>query len=372
MNAMAPASAPPAPNAPEPAPKEAGGIFDKMGPVVIGLTAALYACGYTVVLTAAERLGISDPGSGIFKGKYIQVGAYCIGFILTIAAASYVASSTRDEPQPPTNPPKWSRLRILNPFMLLTALLAQSFLVWPDSSSWILLLAMIGYFVIALVAGLLKWQPKPVIGPIITIILPVLLFVILISCFAIHFPKYSKGRGHFLISLPPPIPHEILALIFLISLCLFLGRMVYVLRHHLIYDDRNNRLFWCALMLPLLVFGTYDAVISFAVVVYPYIPCEKGGGDYGSVSEAFFYGSKDKPLPLPCGPLVVLLETDDCYYVAKDPCDRIRMEWGKIGGLTEPNPIYHIPRTNVERVKYVPRPSFPEQVRSGKFLGERE
>ena len=68
MNAMAPASAPPAPNAPEPAPKEAGGIFDKMGPVVIGLTAALYACGYTVVLTAAERLGISDHGSGIFKG----------------------------------------------------------------------------------------------------------------------------------------------------------------------------------------------------------------------------------------------------------------------------------------------------------------
>jgi hypothetical protein len=106
------------------------------------------------------------------------------------------------------------------------------------------------------------------------------------------------------------------------------------------------------------VFGTFDSVVGFAVVVYPYIPFDKGGGNYEYAPTAFFYGNDCRILPND-GPLVVLLDTDDYYYVTNDRSRDIRKYWGTLGE-NEPPPIYQIARSSFVRVEYSPIPASRE------------
>jgi hypothetical protein len=280
-----------------------------------------------------------------------------------------MASEKADDQTPKTaeaqlqkNPevPTWPHL--LGPLMLLVGLLLQAFLLRPGSSSLVLLSTMILYFVISLSAVLLRRWSEDVVSPKVATLLALLASIIAVSCFIIRFGSHKKKEWYYFVQMLPGHPfQELLALAVLILLCLFLGRVFYFVLHHVTGDDPHKKWLWWALTVPLFAFGLYDAVIGFAAVVYPYIPVEKGGGDYENVSTAVFYGSQNKPLFPADVQVVVLLETDDCYYVAKDPAvhpgddppHKERRSWGKLG-YSALDKIYQIPRNDLTHVDYKP------------------
>jgi hypothetical protein len=341
-----------------PTPSDDGGILGKVTPIALVLSGALYASGYTVILTASQRLGIVDPGNGVFKGKYLQAGAYCVAFILLVGAICFVASARIAKAQYKEQyfNDELPLSRLLSPLLLLIALLFQSFLIWPNRASWALLGGMISYFTFALAAALLGWFDikKPRTSKLAAWVLTAFTLLIISSCVAIRFfyPLKRYMLIRFLIKKPGPMCQEGLAIAVLILLCLFLGRLFYVLAHAYLHTSGEKRWFWCVLTMPLLLFGAYDAVIGFAVIIYPYIPFEKGGGDYQSVSTVCFYDSSDKPLSRPTGKLVILLETDEYYFVAQDD-PRNRRYWGKLG-QSPLKRIYQISRQEVSRAEYEP------------------
>jgi hypothetical protein len=223
-------------------------------------------------------------------------------------------------------------------------LLLQGILVPPGDSSFSLMLAMILYLVIALAAGLLNWVHKPWLMPV----LYVLSIVIILSCFA---TRYQNASDHWLWDLlydpPPRREQDFLAMVLLFSLCMFLGRIVFFMGHLPGVRLAKDRWVWHAVIAPVLIFGLFDAVIGFAVAIYPFIPFEKGGGNYRYASEVTIQAPNDSNVKGD-QKYVVLMETSDYLYVAMDnPGEESNREnWGKLG-IAPPADILQIRRDSI-------------------------
>jgi hypothetical protein len=376
------------------------GVLGKLAGSLALLTASLYASGYMVIFSAGERLGISDPGGDFFKYKYIQVGAYCEGFITCFAGLGYLLSvsmknrqdraeaartGSKDGGQPPpvaynTYVPSWESLVAL--FVVEIALIAQGIIVVPGTWGLPWMLPMIGYLLLAMAAGLagvLAESDRVWIKRIVLGMLMLLASLSVIGCLIIRsFAPAKSGTPPWWLWMPPndassaELDHyrwtaQAAGTVFLLLLCLFLGRLGYVIQNLLspaalepgadpaqtqqvAMLARANRLYWCATVLPLMAFGMFDAVIGFAAVIYPYVPIAKGGANYASAPIVDIHPSDPSKSSMPrC---VILLETSQYLYVTSDTRSD-RQNWGKLGSPPLQK-IQRIPLTDVGDIEYRP------------------
>jgi hypothetical protein len=351
-------------------------LIGKISAAMALLAGIFYASGYMVIFTASERLGITDTGGDIFKAKYIQVGAYCVVLIVFLGTIGYCLSYTCDpqrvSPSDPDKmvPPDPKRLTVL--VLFLFGLLLHSILVPTDTSSvsaLVLMSAMIAYLGVALFTGIFRCLERwPWLSWILITILLLLAFVFVVACFTAAFYPGSgwnfvwiaigkqSPRLHPYVAARPNLHRHIqegLGVVLFTLLCVFLGRVVY-LWHHLYFPQAKAvRRVWQGSLLSLLAFGTFDAVIGFAVVIYPFIPSGKGGGNYHDAPQVTINMTKSDNDSDSNQRYVILLETNAYLYVARVP-DPNQNNWGKLGSQPPPD-IMQIPQNGVSTVDAFPR-----------------
>jgi hypothetical protein len=335
-----------------------------------------------VVFSANERLGLSDPGGDFFKYKYIQVGAYCDGFVAFLASVGYLLSvylkSCQSSSLKPYAP-SWESLFAL--FIIEFALILQGIIVVPGTWGMVWMLSMIGYLAVALAAALAGTfaegeyarRKKIIIG-----ILIVFASLTTYGCFAGGGYCGKLWPSSWWLWGPPDAAGEKtsnhywlverwVARVVLCFLCLFLGRLIYLLQQcfspaapvQRCYSAHAKQVtaqasvqswFWYVTLVPLMIFATFDAIIGFAAVIYPYIPVAKAGADFTNASIVDILPadpSKQKKMSR----YVILLETSDYLYVASDT--KYRPDWGKLGSRPIPV-IQRIPLGDVGGVVYQP------------------
>ena len=119
----------------------------------------------------------------------------------------------------------------------------------------------------------------------------------------------------------------------------FFSVLVFAIAHRLStwsrrMPDANARIAWWAAGACLIAATYYLSIVSFAYHVYPYIPADKGGGDYteATLVTIHFHGDAVVPLEMlaPGGgastdskqskPVIIIEETPTSVYIA-DPTD---------------------------------------------------
>jgi hypothetical protein len=271
------------------------GVLGKLGGSLALLTAVLYASGYMVVFSANERLGISDPGGDFFKYKYLQVGAYCDGFVAFFASFGYLLSVYLKRCQ--SSPleryaPSWASLFAL--FIIELALILQGIFVVPGTWGMAWMLPMIAYLVIVLWAalfGIFAEGKHAIHKKVLLLILIVLASLSTYGGFAggDYVPKV--GASSWWLWGPPDAAdvevssgywhvERLVSRIVLFFLCLFLGRLVFLLQHCLspaapvqqpdtaqatevTAQASVQSWFWYVTLVPLMIFATFDALIAF-------------------------------------------------------------------------------------------------------------
>ncbi len=324
-------------------------LVEKLPVWTAALAGLVLATGFVVELTFLDRFGLRETGVEFFKAKYLHVGLLHLLFSWLVAVPCYAivhvyrrtrahAIKVAYEVDGTTNLPPFE----LN---LPMALLAVNLLL-------------LTYVFVVLVPPRLVSEKKWLLAAIsvFSVVSPWLALWITKS-------RGAKGqhrralRARILMACCVPVLAADIAVVWgstfgTIKECLYYGGYLFfafsvlliVIAHRLIVwtyrmPDGTTRVAWWTAGICVLAAVYYLSAVSFAYRVYPFIPADKGGGDYTeatSVTVRLHEGAAvpswilEPPRPSRTAfsprdtalskPLIIIEETADCVYLA-DPND---------------------------------------------------
>jgi hypothetical protein len=340
------------------------------------LAGIIYATGFLIEFTFLQSMGIQDPVEG-FKAKYIYIGLLCLQFPTSVCLLVVAYRRIKRQDLEKESGPHFSTVCLIS-ILLLNFYLLTTFSrpgIWHQR--WPQITAVFTLVLFALVVRSLeewantlkeKWRKR--LKMIEGWGARMRWRFVLIACALTIWIFWTTW---------PLLFNMIVEAGFLyIGLVLTIGVLVARTDSHAA-QAKNRGVLGPGLLYALVITATfaYLSTIVFAYRLYPYIPAERGGGDYSTEAPSIltFDARFSDSLPpqivdstqtdLQSKPVIILHETETTLFLtvphstdpsaphAPDPNDQekaIQAElesWRKIGPENKPTPVFAISRTCV-------------------------
>jgi hypothetical protein len=336
---------------------------------VTGLT---FVTGFIVEITFLDRFGLRETGVEFFKAKYLHVGILLLLFSCFVSLPCYAIAYLHFRTRTFAVAVNYVRDSItgLPPFVLNLpmAVLAGNLLVLTYV-----------FAVLGPPRTVLKTKHLLALVVLISVVSPwIALWIAKRRATSEEHLRTLRERL-LMFSCLPVLGADILSLrhgmLGMIGDCLYHGGysffffsvLVFFIAHRLStwsrrMPDANARFAWWAAGACILAATYYLSIISFAYHVYPYIPADKGGGDYTEATLVTIHFQRDAAVPVKMlelsgvasadskqsKPVIIIEETPTSVYVA-DPKDAGGPYFWRRGSTPT---ILQITRSDIATVEY--------------------